>query len=163
MNDILNDNDNVIVHSTLESGEDFFIEDRWKREYHFKIASFPVPPGILSEALEVKKDNSSGYQLRVLSDWDADIDEAEERLKTIIRKKINTKRLKRHHGRWEIEPYKTVEGRIEYVNDPSKTEYDKTFIIDGNEITIEEFLKMLEPYEGWSFEFKIVDSCEEIR
>jgi len=31
-----------IVHSTLESGKDLIIEDQWKREYHFKIASFPV-------------------------------------------------------------------------------------------------------------------------
>ncbi len=32
----------TIVHSTLESGKDLIIKDQWKREYHFKIASFPV-------------------------------------------------------------------------------------------------------------------------
>ncbi len=32
----------TIVHSTLGSGKDLIIKDQWKREYHFKIASFPV-------------------------------------------------------------------------------------------------------------------------
>ena len=159
-NDIYND-DEVFIHSTLESGEDFYIKDRWRRLYHFKIASFPIPPGIMTEALEVRKDNSSGYQFRILSEWDADIDAAAEKLKTIIKEKINKRHLKRRHGQWEIEQYETVEGRIEYIDDPSRTEFNRVFVIDGNEITIEDFVKMLECYEGWSFQFKIVDSCDE--
>ncbi|RPI00279.1 MAG: hypothetical protein EHM72_09690 [Calditrichaeota bacterium] len=153
--------DKVFIHSTLESGEDFYIKDRWKRQYHFKIASFLVPPGIMIEALEVRKDNSSGHQFRILSEWDADIDAATKKLETIIKNKINKRHLKRRHGQWEIEQYKTVEGRIEYINDPSRTEFDRVFVIDGNEISIEDFVKMLECYEGWSFQFKIVDSCDE--
>jgi len=42
----------TIVHSTLESGKDLIVKDQWKREYHFKIASFPVPTGLASEAIE---------------------------------------------------------------------------------------------------------------
>ena len=161
MNDDIYNDDEVFTHSTLESGEDFYIKDRWKRQYHFKIASFPVPPGIMTEALEVRKDNSSGYQFSILSEWDADIEAAEAKLKTIIKKKINKRHLKRRHGQWEIEQYKTVEGRIEYIDDTSRTEFDRVLIIDGHEITIEDFVKMLECYEGWSFQFKIVDSCDE--
>jgi hypothetical protein len=29
-------NGDVVIHSTLESGEDIVIKDQWKREYHFK-------------------------------------------------------------------------------------------------------------------------------
>ncbi len=35
-------NGDRIVHSTLKSGKDLIIKDQWKREYHFKIASFSV-------------------------------------------------------------------------------------------------------------------------
>ena len=161
MNDDIYNDDGVFVHSTLETGEDFHIKDRWKREYHFKIASFPIPDGIMSEAIEVKKDNTAGYEFRILSDWNADIELTEKRLKTIIKKKINKKHLKRRNGQLEIEQYKIVEGRIGYINDPSKTDFDRTFVIDGKEITVEEFVRMLECYEGWGFQFKIVDSCDE--
>ena len=47
-------NGDKVVHSTLESGEDLIIKDQWQREYHFKIASFLVPTGLASEAIEVK-------------------------------------------------------------------------------------------------------------
>ncbi len=40
-----------IVHSISKSGKDLSIKDQWKREYHFKIASFPVPTGLASEAI----------------------------------------------------------------------------------------------------------------
>ena len=65
-------NGDSIVHSTLESGKDLIIKDQWKREYHFKIASFPVPTGLASEAIEVKEDNSPGYMFNILSNFDTD-------------------------------------------------------------------------------------------
>ncbi len=150
----------VLGHSTLESGKDFYVQDRWRREYHFKIASFPVPTGIASEAVEVKEEPYSGYVIKVLSDWDADIEGAEETLKKIIRKKINKRQIKRKDDQWEIDAYRTVEGRIESNLNPTRSEYDRLFVIDGKEITIEEFINMLEPYEGWSFQFRIIDSYE---
>jgi len=158
---MIDNDEGVFGHSTLESGEDFFIRDRWRHQYHFKVASFPVPTGITSEAIEVKPDDTAGYVFRILSDWDADIDEAEAKLKKIIKKKINQRHLNRRNRQWEIEHYKTVEGRIEYNADPSKSEFDRIFVIDGKEITIEEFVRMLEPYEGWKFQFRIIDSYEE--
>ncbi|GAI20567.1 unnamed protein product, partial [marine sediment metagenome] len=65
-------NGDTIVHSTLKSGKDLIIKDQWKREYHFKIASFPVPTGLASEAIEMKDDNSVGYKFNILSDFDTD-------------------------------------------------------------------------------------------
>lgn len=61
-----------IMQSTLERGEDLFLKDQWKREYHFKIASFTVPTGLASEAIEVKDDNSHGYMFNILSDFDTE-------------------------------------------------------------------------------------------
>ena len=54
-----------------------------------------------------------------------------------------------------------LRGRIEWNDDFSDTEYDRVFIIDGKRITIEEFGQMLEPYEGFHFQFKILDPCDD--
>lgn len=43
----------TITHSTLDEGHDFFITDKWKKKHHFKIATFEVPTGLFSEAIEV--------------------------------------------------------------------------------------------------------------
>lgn len=51
------ENNNTIIHSTLDEGYDFFITDKWGNEKHFKISIFEVPSGLLSEAFEVIKSN----------------------------------------------------------------------------------------------------------
>lgn len=154
------DND-VIIHSTLESGYDFHIKDQWKREYHFKIASFPVPPGLASEAIEIRDDDSPGYKFNILSDFDTIPEIAEERLVRKIERGINRRHLKRRKGRWEIGERDRLRGRIEWNDDLSSTGFDRVFVIDGQKITIEEFVAMLEPLEGWHFYFKILDQCDD--
>ena len=66
--------DGVYTHSTLEEGYDFYIADRYKKEYHFKISSFQVPTGLLSEALEVVEEGKGREPqiFHLLSDSDAD-------------------------------------------------------------------------------------------
>ena len=54
-----------------------------------------------------------------------------------------------------------LRGRIEWNDDFSDTEYDRVFVIDGKRITMDEFGRMLEPWEGWCFQFKILDRCDD--
>jgi len=154
-------NGDSIVHSTLKSGRDLIIKDQWKREYHFKIASFPVPTGLASEAIEVKEDNSLGYIFNILSDFDTDSGVAEERLMRKIKRGINRRHLKKQNGEWEIGRRNMLRGRIEWNDDFSDTEYDRVFVIDGKRITMEDFRRMLEPWEGWHFQSKILDHCDD--
>ena len=149
-----------IVHSTLKSGEDLIIRDQWNRKYHFKIASFPVATGLASEAIEVKEDHSPGYIFNILSDFDTDPDIAKETLIRKIKRGINRRHLKRRDGKWEIGGRKMLRGRIEWNDDFSDTEYDRIFVIDGKRITIEEFGGMFEEWEGWHFQFQILDRCD---
>ncbi len=150
-----------IVHSTLESGEDLFIKDQWKREYHFKIASFPVPTGRASEAIEVKEDNSLGYMFNILSDFDTNPEIEKERLIRKIKRGLNRRHLKKRNGKWEIGRREMLRGRIEWNDDFSDTKYDRVFVIDGKRITMEVFGDMFEPWEGWHFQFKILDRCDD--
>jgi len=150
-----------IVHSTLESGRDLIIKDQWKRDYHFKIASFPVPTGLASEAIEVKEDKSVGYMFNILSYFDTDPELAEERLIRKIKRGINRRHLKKRNGKWEIGGRNMLRGRIEWNDDFSDTEYARVFVIDGKRITMEEFGRMFEPWEGGHFQFKILDRCDD--
>ena len=54
-----------------------------------------------------------------------------------------------------------LRGRIEWNDDFEDTQYDRVFIIDGKRITIEEFSKMFEEWEGWHFQLKILDAYDE--
>lgn len=150
------------IHSTLESGQDFIIEDQWKRRYHFRIASFLVTTGLAFEAIEIKKDDSPvGYRFNQLFDLETDPKIAEQIFIKKIRKGLNQRHLKKSGSKWEIGKRDMLRGRIEWNDDFSDTDFDRVFIIDGKRITIEEFGGMFEPFEGFNFVFKIKDPYDE--
>jgi hypothetical protein len=87
----------TITTSPLEDGYDFYISDRWGKEYHFRIISFDVPSGMSSVAVEVAEETEVYYprRIEILSDYDADIEFAELQLKGKIKEAINQKSLKK--------------------------------------------------------------------
>jgi len=149
--------DGVIIHSTLESGEDLLLKDRWKREYHFKLSTFELPGGLIAEAIEVKKDILEGYHFKMMFDFYTDPEFAIKQLIKKIKRGINRRHLKKRNGKWIIGKKEILRGRILWNDDFEDTEYDRVFIIDGKRITMEIFSEMFEEWEGWHFEFKILD------
>lgn len=159
----MNDND-TIIHSTLDEGYDFFISDKWNKKYHFKIATFEVPSGLLSEAIEVI-DNYVDNEPRifqVLSDFDSDIEKAELLLKEKIKKGINKRYLDYKDGDYSIGDDLEVAGRILWDDTLKNSEFDYFFQIDNEKITIEKFIDMLKKFEGWNFKFQILDPSDDI-
>lgn len=157
-------NNNIIIHSTLEKGYDFFIIDKWNKKYHFKISTFEVPSGFLSEAFEVL-DNKEDYEPRIyhiLSNFDSDIEKAELQLKEKIKKGINKKYLDSKNGDFVICSDLELEGRIQWDDKILDSKFDYYFEIDGKKITIEKFIKLIQVAEGWNFKFKIFDTTEDI-
>jgi hypothetical protein len=78
------DSDKIVFqHSTLDKGSDYFTTDKWRKKYHFRISSFPVPSGLLSEALEIVDENGNRepYTFSILSDFGEDEEYAELILK----------------------------------------------------------------------------------
>lgn len=154
--------DNVFIHSTLEDGYDFFITDRWKKRRHFRISTFPVPVGFLSEAIEVVKGSGKEpYMFVVLSDFDADLEQAEIMLKAKIKKGINRRHLIRDRKRLRISDNQILRGRITSNDNYSDTDFDRILVVDGRRITIEMFYRLLEEYEGWSFKMIIQDRTDD--
>ena len=69
-----------------DNWDDIYVEDQWKRKYHFRMASFPAPTGLAFGAIEVKDDNSSGYQFNHLFDFDTELEVATQTFLKKIRK-----------------------------------------------------------------------------
>jgi len=69
--------------------------------------------------------------------------------------------LKKKYGRWEIGSKDMLRGRIDSNDDLSDTEYDKAFFIDGKRITIEDFIGMLDPLEGFHFHLRILSAYDD--
>ncbi len=153
--------DNIIIHSTLEQGYDFYITDKWHKKYHFKISTFAVPSGFLSEAIEVINPNSESVSrtFQILSDFEADIETSELVLKAKIKEGINQKHLEIEDGQLRIGDEQILIGKISCEDDAIET---TLFEIDGKRITVEKFVDMLQMYSGWKFKFQIFDSTDEL-
>lgn len=155
------DDSDVIIHSTLESGEDIIIKDQWKKEHHFKLATFLLPAGLEAEAIEVREDILHGYYFTMLFEFDTDPEIAKNRLIKKIKRGLNRRHLKKRGGKWRIGGRQILRGRIVWNDDFEDTAYDRVFVIDGKRITMEKFSQMFEEWEGWHFEFKILDPSDE--
>ena len=157
-------NNNTITHSTLEEGYDFTISDNWNKKYHFKISTFAVPSGMLSEAIEIIDVNPENEPriFHTLSDFGADVEKSEMLLKAKIKIGINQRHLISEDGKLVIGDEQQLRGRIEGNNNFSNTEFANIFVIDGKRITIEKFAEMVESFTGFNFKFKIDDSCDEL-
>jgi hypothetical protein len=125
------------------------------------MASFLAPTGLAFEAIEVKDDNSPGYQFNHLFDIDTDLEVAAKTFLKKIRKGLNQRHLKKIDSKWEIGARDILRGRIEWNEEFSDTDFDRVFVIDGKRITIEGFGHMLEAYEGWRFKFQILDPYDD--
>jgi hypothetical protein len=160
----MNSDDNITVHDPYEKGYDFYITDKWNEKFHFKISTFEVPSGLESVAIEVIDDDPEREPriFTILSDFEADVEEAEMRLKAKIKKGINRRHLKYRYGKLTIGQEQTLRGRIEENLDHPESLFNRFFVIDGKRITIEQFAEMIAPYPSFNFKFEIIDPADEI-
>jgi hypothetical protein len=94
----------------------------------------------------------SGYEFAVYSEtsWS----NALGRLRRKIRRELATRYLSRSHGYPRL-LHDRMKGRITY-----DSERGVGIVVDGTELTLDEFAQLLGTYEGWEFELTIVDSLE---
>ncbi|NLT02611.1 MAG: hypothetical protein GXY09_01960 [Bacteroidales bacterium] len=150
-----------IIINTMDSGYDYHVKDRWGKAYHFKVLTFGVSSGLVSEALEVVSEfGREPYRFKVLNDNRADIDACEDQLKAKIKRGKNSRSLTYRDGMWEIGRSNTLFGRIEWGDDYLGTNFDRYFVVDGKKVTLERFEQMLESYEGFDFTFTLKDPCD---
>jgi len=150
----------TITTDPLKDGYDFFITDKWGKEYHFKIITFDVPSGKISIAVEnaEETDNYDPRKIEILSDYDVDIETSELRLKAKVKKEINQKVLRiNDDGGIEIKN-DCLQGVI--LADWDMDISEPLFSVDGKKITAQELSKLLSPYCACKFKLEIIDSSE---
>lgn len=149
-------------HSTLDEGHDFFITDKWNKKHQYKISTFSLGIKQLSEAIEVTESEDQAVNtFQVLTNADTDIEQAELMLKAKIQRWINRRHLKVKHGKPEIID-DVVRGSLGWTGDLTDTAFNTIFEIDGKQITVEDLVKLLEPFGGFKFKLQLYDPADEV-
>lgn len=112
------------------------------------------------EALELKDGAPSGFQFQMLEEAEADLFAVMARLIARMRRTLAQQHLEQERGRrLSIKDF-LVRGRIDCNLDSD--DGMPQLVIDGREISWEQFGRMLMSFEGWQFKLEIRDRSEEI-
>jgi acid stress-induced BolA-like protein IbaG/YrbA len=114
------------------------------------------------EAFEVRDGQSTGYQVQIIGDPEEDMFALLGRMVERIRKALSVKHINDAgdgHGFQIIDL--TVRAKIECGNSEDD-DYAPCFVIDGKEVSLQEFGHMLSSFEGWQFKLEIFDRSEDV-
>ncbi len=124
-------------------------------EFHFRIRL--LGPEVALDAFELREGQPAGYQFQMIGNHDDDLLALLGRLIERMRRALSTKHLVSGQLGLEIAD-DLVRGRIEWDH---ANEGAPMLIIDGLEVTWEQFGRMLTSFEGWQFQLHIRDKSEE--
>lgn len=126
-------------------------------EFHFRVHL--LGDRVALDAFELKDGQPCGYQFQAIDDAEAELFGLMGRLVARMRRALATRHLEEDHGQPHIADFVT-RGRIEW--DEREDGCVPSLVIDGHEITWDEFGRMLTTFEGWQFKLEIRDKSEEI-
>lgn len=110
------------------------------------------------EAFELRDGNPGGYQFQMVGDSEGDLFALLGRLIEKIRRTLAIKHIADEgHGLQIVDL--AVRGRI--VWDDSEDGRVPLVVVDGQDVSWEEFGRMLMAFEGWQFKLEIRDRSEE--
>jgi hypothetical protein len=125
--------------------------------FHFRTRLFG--PGVAMDAFEVRDGHPAGYQFQMIGEPEDDPLTLLARLIEKIRRAISIKHLKVGNLGLQIADRPIVRGRIGW--DEAEEGRVPLVVIDGRDITWDEFGRMLMTFEGWQFKLEIRDKSEE--
>ncbi len=125
-------------------------------EFHFRTRL--LGPKVAIDAFELRDGEPGGYQFQIIGDADDNLLVLLGRLIERIRRALSTKHLTTTDLGRQI-ANSSVLGRIEW--DDAYDGQVPLLIIDGQEVTWQEFGRMLMSFEGWQFQLNIRDKSEE--
>ncbi len=127
-------------------------------EFHFRTHLFG--PGVALDAFELRDGSPAGYHFQIIGDPADDVLVLLGRLIPKIRRALCIKSLVDGELGLQIGDNRVVHGMVE-----SDRDYDgrtPLLIIDGREVTWNEFGRMLMSFEGWQFKLNLADKSEEL-
>jgi hypothetical protein len=126
-------------------------------EFHFRTRLFG--PMLALDAFELKRGEPGGYEFRIVGDPESDILSLLGRLVERMRRRLSVKHLEQSEHGLQIVG-ETVRAHISW--DDTQDERTPLLVIDGREVSWEEFGHMLMTFEGWQFRMEIVDPSDEV-
>lgn len=128
-------------------------------KHNFKSRLLHLGDRVTLEAFEVDDGERGGYEFQVLSDAQADPFKLMARLVERIRRALSRRHLVDEGEGCSIAD-DVVRGKISC--DLESPDHAPMLIIDGREISWEQFGQMLMTFEGWQFKLELKDSSEEV-
>ena len=128
-----------------------------KRRFHFLLRH--LGDRVALEAFEVHGGERGGYEFQILDDADVDLFELMSRLVERMRRALALRHLADDGLRLSIADM-SVRGRLSC--DPDSDYHIPMLVIDGREVSWEQFGQMLMTFEGWQFKLEIKDPSEEV-
>jgi hypothetical protein len=135
------------------------MSDAAGRTHRFHFLLLLLGDRVTLEAFEVRDGERRGYEFRILGDPQADLFELMARLVGRMRRALSLTHLVDEGPRSSIAG-KTVRARISC--DLESAYHSPMLVIDGREVTWDQFGEMLMTFEGWQFKLEIEDPSEEV-
>ncbi len=155
----------VALRSGVESFENIRLEPIGITDCAGELHQFHFQTRLLGnmvtiDGFELVDGNPDGYTFQIIGDPEDDLFVLLGKLVQKIRKTLSVKYLEddAHHG-LRIKDME-VRGRIE--SDYSDADRVPVMVIDGREISWDEFGRMLMMFEGWQFRMEICDRSDEL-
>lgn len=116
-------------------------------------------PGVSLNAFELRDGREAGYRFQVIGNPDDDLLVLLGRLIEKMRRALSLKHVENGEYGLEIADHQVVRGTIDW--DDAEDGRVPLLIVDGREITWDQFGHMLMTYEGSQFKLEIRDKSEE--
>lgn len=126
-------------------------------EFHFRTRLFG--PGVSLDAFELRDGSPGGYQFQIIGAPEDDLLVLLGRLIERIRRALSVKHIVDGALGQQIANHRVVRGLIRW--DDAHKGRIPCLVVDGREITWEDFGRMLMTYEGWQFKLQLHDKSEE--
>jgi len=129
-----------------------------KRRFHFRLLH--LGDRVMLEAFEVRVGERGGYEFQILGDAEADLFELMTRLVERMRRALALRHLVDDDLVGSSIADKIVRARISC--DLDSDDHVPMLVIDGREVSWEQFGQMLMTFEGWQFKLQMKDPTEEV-
>jgi hypothetical protein len=127
-----------------------------RRTFHFLLRHLGAQLSL--EAFELSRGERAGYQFQIVDAVDSDLFEIMRRLVERMRRTLAKRYLVDQDGRTSIDGME-VRGRIDCDLEMSPSL--PTLVIDGRDVSWNEFGRMMMTFEGWGFQLAFKDPSEE--
>ena len=140
--------------------EPLTMSDASGREHVFQFRTHLFGAGVTIDAIELDDDQPNGYRFQVIGDEEGDLLELLARLVTKMRRGLAHSHLEEGVHGLQIGDPGIVRARIE--SDPEGETDMPVVVIDGRNISWDEFGRMVATYMGFQFKLELHDLSDEI-